>query len=145
MARALHRREAADRLAIDTQPSRVAAESQVVSAAYLVWPLAICARIAPRPDASTWYRYHLRQALWFGNFAALTALVALIWPLVISLLVSSVIATIWIYILAMLADGALFVLWLVLAIRYSQRAARGDLFEIPVISRITGGLTGTRT
>ena len=109
-----------------------------------MWPLAIYARIAPRPDASTWYQYQLRQALWFGNMSALTALVALIWPLAISLVVTNVMATIWIYVLAMLADGALFVLWLVLAIRYSQRAARGELFEIPVVSRITGGLTGTR-
>jgi uncharacterized membrane protein len=109
-----------------------------------VWPLAIYARIAPRPDATTWYLYHLRQALWFGNLSALTAFVALVWPLVLSLLVTNVVATIWIYVLAMLADLALFVLWLVLAIRYSQRAARGELFEIPVVSKITGGLTGTR-
>lgn len=109
-----------------------------------MWPLAIYARIAPRPDASTWYQYHLRQALWFGNLSAATALAALLWPLLVSLAVSNVIATIWIYILAMLVDIALFVLWLVFAIRYSQRAARGELFEIPIVSRITGGLTGTR-
>ncbi len=107
-----------------------------------MWPLAIYARIAPRPDASSWYHYHLRQALWFGNLSALTALVALVWPLVISLAVTNVVATIWIYVLAMLADIALFVLWLVLAIRYSQQAVRGELFEIPVVSRITGGLHG---
>ena len=144
MARSLYRREAPPRREIETQQPRVIAESQVVSAAYLVWPLAIYARIAPRPDATTWYQYHLRQALWFGNLAALTALVALVWPLVISLLVTNVVATIWIYVLAMLIDVALFVLWLVLAIRYSQRAARGELFEVPVVSKITGGLTGTR-
>ena len=109
-----------------------------------MWPLAIYARIAPRPDATTWYQYHLRQALWFGNLSALTALAALVWPLIISLVVTNVTATIWIYILAMLVDVALFVLWLVLAIRYSQRVARGELFEIPVVSRFTGGLTGTR-
>ena len=76
--------------------------------------------------------------------SALTALVALAWPLIISLAVTNVLATIWIYALAMLVDIALFVLWLVLAIRYSQQAARGELFEIPVVSKITGGLTGTR-
>lgn len=109
-----------------------------------MWPLAIYSRIAPRPDATSWLQFHLRQALWFGNLSALTALVALIWPLLLSVVVSNVMVTIWIYVLAMLADIALFVLWLVLAIRYSQRAARGELFEIPVVSRITGGLTGTR-
>jgi hypothetical protein len=108
-----------------------------------VWPLAIYARIAPRPDASTWYQYHLRQALWFGNLSALTALVALVWPLLLSVVVTDVTATIWIYVLAMVVDIALFVLWLVLAIGYSQRVARGELFEIPVVSRITGGLTGS--
>lgn len=109
-----------------------------------MWPLAIYARIAPRPDATAWAQYHLRQALWFGNLSAIAALVALAWPLFFSLVVSNVTATIWVYVLAMLADGALFVLWLVLAIRYSQRAARGELFEVPLVSRFTGGLTGTR-
>ena len=112
--------------------------------AYLVWPLAIYARIAPRPDATTWLQYHLRQALWFGNLSATAAFLALAWPLVISLFITNVTATIWIYVFAMLGDIALFVLWLVLAIRYSQRAARGELFEIPVVSKITGGLTGGR-
>ena len=144
MACALYRRQASDRRPIETLPPRLAAESQVVSAAYFVWPLAIYARIAPRPDATSWFQYHLRQALWFGNVSALTALVALVWPLALSAVVSNVIATIWIYVLAMLVDIALFVLWLVLAIGYSQRAARGELFEIPVVSRFSGGLTGTR-
>lgn len=64
------------------------------------------------------------------------------WPLLLSVVLTNVTATIWIYVFAMLADIALFVLWLVLAIRYSQRAARGELFEIPVVSRFTGGLHG---
>lgn len=103
-----------------------------------MWPLAIYARVAPRPDASNWYRFQLRQALWFGNVAAFTALVALLWPLVFSVLIGNVVATLWMYGLALLADVALFVLWLVLAIRYSQRAARGELFDIPFLARFTG-------
>ena len=39
------------------------------------------------------------------------------------------------YALAILIDIALFVLWLVLAIRYSQRAARGETFDIPWLER----------
>lgn len=144
MARALYRRKASARLAIDTPPNRVIAESQLVSLAYIVWPLAIYARMAPGPDATAWARYHLRQALWFGNCSVLVALVAFGWPLLFSLVVSNVMATIWVYVLAMVLDVALFVLWLVLAIRYSQRAVRGELFEIPVVSRFTGGLRGTR-
>lgn len=109
-----------------------------------MWPLAIYARLAPRPDASSWFQFHLRQALWFGNVSAAAAFLALGWPLLLSLLVGNVTATIWMYVLAIVADVALFVLWLVLALRYSQRAARGELFDIPLVSRFTGA-TGTGT
>lgn len=138
MGLALPRREASSRKTIATPSDRVAAESRIVSLAYLAWPIAIYDRIAPREDASQWYRIHLRQALWFGNIAAAIALVAFLWPLLLSFLVSNVTAIIWVYILAMLIDIALFVLWLVLAIRYSRRAARGELFTIPWVARITG-------
>lgn len=104
----------------------------------MAWPVAIYDRLAPRDDASNWYRFHLRQALWFGTITAIAAFVALFWPLLLSLVVASVAATIWMYILAMLIDIALFVLWLVLAMRYSQRASRGELFNVPWLTRITG-------
>jgi len=68
----------------------------------------------------------------------LIGFVALAWPLLASLLVANVSATLGIYGLAILLDVALFALWLVLAIRYGQRAARGDLFEIPWVARATG-------
>ena len=87
-------------------------------------------------------RSHLRQALWFGTITAVAAFVALVWPLVFSLVVANVAAHIWMYVLAILIDVALFVLWLVLAMRYSQRAARGESFEIPFIERFVGP-TGT--
>lgn len=135
MGGALRRREAADRSAIETPTDRVSAEQRLAALAYLVWPVAVYDRIAPRPEASNWYRVHLRQALKFGNRAALAALVAFLWPLLLSFFVTSVVATIWIYVIAMLIDIALFVLWLVAAIRYSQRAGRGELFEIPWLSR----------
>ncbi len=64
------------------------------------------------------------------------------WPLVLSVFVGNVVATLWIYVLALLLDVALFVLWLVLAIRYSQRAARGETFEIPFVERFIAA-TGT--
>jgi len=81
---------------------------------------------------------HLRQALWFGNIAALGAFIAFLWPLAASLLIADVVATLWIYGLALLIDIAYFVLWLVLAMRYSRRAARGELFTIPLVARVTG-------
>ncbi len=106
--------------------------------AYVLWPVAIYGRMAPRPESSGWLKFHLNQALWFGNLSAAIAFLAFSWPLVLSLFVGNVAATLWIYGLAGLIDIALFVLWLVLAIRYSQQAGRGELFLIPWVSRITG-------
>ena len=100
--------------------------------------MAVYALIEPRPDASHWYRYHLRQALWFGIMSAAVGIVAFAWPLIPTVFIGSALATIWLYVLAMVIDVALFVLWLTLAIRYSQRAGRGELFEIPWVARLTG-------
>jgi hypothetical protein len=136
---ALYRREASGRatVIIDDR-TRVEEEHRVAALAYLAWPLAFYERIAPRPDASAWFRIHLRQALWFGNIATIVALVALFWPLVLSLVVSRVTATLWFYYVAIVLDVALFAVWLVLALRYSRSAGRGQLFEIPLVSRVTG-------
>ncbi|MDQ2992490.1 MAG: hypothetical protein M3R30_06705 [Candidatus Eremiobacteraeota bacterium] len=95
-------------------------------------------RVAPRDDGSHWYRFHLRQALWFGNLAAIAGLVALLWPLVLASFVADVGATIWIYGLALVIDSAFLVAWIVLAVRYSRRAARGEFFVIPLVARVTG-------
>lgn len=95
-------------------------------------------RLSPRAQASHWYRFHMRQARWFGALFAVIGFVALLWPLVLSMLVANAGATLWIYGLAIVIDIALFVLWLVLTIRYSQRAGNGELFEISWISRMTG-------
>ena len=80
----------------------------------------------------------MRQALWFGNLVVIAALIAFAWPLAASFLVGSVAVTLWLYGFAMLLDVALFVLWLFLAIRYSRRAAHGDLFTIPFVAKLTG-------
>jgi hypothetical protein len=80
----------------------------------------------------------MRQARWFGALSAVVGFVALLWPLLLSMLVANAMATLWIYGLAIIADLALFVLWIVLAMRYSQRAGNGDLFEIPWVARMTG-------
>ncbi len=79
----------------------------------------------------------MRQALWFGALSALIGLVALLWPLVSSIGIGSIRVTLWIYGFASLLDLALFVLWVVLALRYSQRASRGELFDVPWVARIT--------
>jgi uncharacterized membrane protein len=86
----------------------------------------------------------VRQALWFGGLTAAAAFFALLWPLVLSLLVNNATATLWMYAFAILIDLALFVLWLVSAMRYSQRAARGETFEIPFVERFTTTGTGRK-
>ncbi len=138
MALALRRRQAPHRNAIENNVERAQAETRLAAQAYLAWPIALYERIAPRDGASNWYKVHLRQALWFGNIAALGAFIAFVWPLAASLLIADVVATLWIYGLALLIDIAYFVLWLVLAMRYSRRAARGELFTIPLVARVTG-------
>jgi hypothetical protein len=80
----------------------------------------------------------MRQALGFGILSSAIGLVALLWPLLLSALVANVVATLWIYGIAMIVDLALLVLWIVLAVRYSQRAARGELFDVPWVARLTG-------
>jgi hypothetical protein len=136
---ALPRREAHGRLAIDDPaPSGPAREARLVSLAYLAWPIALYDRIAPREEVSNWYRFQMRQALWFGNCGVSIAFVALVWPLLASFLVTDVGITIWLYAFAMLLDLAIFVVWLVLALRYSRRAAHGEMFDVPWVARLTG-------
>jgi uncharacterized membrane protein len=110
--------------------------------AYLAWPVALYGSVGQRSDASNWYRLQMRQALWFGNLAGLGALFALAWPLIVSAFIGNATAVLWLYGVAIALDIALFVLWLILAMRYSQAAARGELFEIPLVSRIAGTATG---
>jgi hypothetical protein len=84
----------------------------------------------------------MRQALGFGILSSAIGLVALVWPLVLSALVANVVATLWIYGIAMILDLVLLALWIVLAVRYSQRAARGELFDVPWVARLTGTSAG---
>jgi MFS family permease len=109
-----------------------------------VWPIALYERIAPREEASSWYRFQMRQALWFGLIASGIGIAALFWPLLASFVITNVAATIWLYVLAMLVDIGLFVVWLVLAMRYNRRAARGELFDVPWVVRLTGASSQKR-
>jgi len=98
--------------------------------------------VTPRPEASSWYRFHVRQALGFGILSSAIGFAAFLWPLVLSILIGNVAATLWIYGIAILADLGLFVVWLFLAIRYSQRAGRGELFDVAWVARLTGTSAG---
>lgn len=98
--------------------------------AYLVWPLALYERIAPRRDVSSWYRVHMRQAFRFGGLTLVAGAIALLWPMLASFFVSAVPLTIGLYAVAMLIDAILFAAWLVLALRYARRAGAGEFFTI---------------
>ncbi len=142
MVRALYRRETA-RIAIDSNRGQV--EQRRAAWSYLVWPMAAYDTVVDRDKKSNWFEFHTRQALWFGIIAGAVAFVALAWPLLLSAIVagfapvagSTITATIWIYVVAMLLDLAVFGVVLTLALGYSRRAARGEMFEIPLVSKIT--------
>ena len=105
--------------------------------------MAVYETLAVKEQQSNWFQFHTRQALWFGILAAAAAFVALLWPLLASAIVGTLAggavvgATLWIYGLAFLVDLAVFAVVLVLAVGYSRRAARGEMFEIPVVRSIT--------
>jgi hypothetical protein len=100
--------------------------------------MALLERVTPRPEASGWFRFHMRQALGFGMLSSAIGFAALLWPLVLSASVANVVATLWIYGVAMIVDLALLAVWGLLAVGYSQRAARGELFNVPWVARLTG-------
>jgi hypothetical protein len=119
------------------QAEQAADEARIASLAYLVWPVAVYDFIARRPDGSHWYRFHMRQALRFGNTAAAAAIIALLWPLLVSFFVTGITATIWLYTVAIVIDIGLAGVWAALAIQYGRRAANGRLFDIPWIREST--------
>jgi hypothetical protein len=62
--------------------------------------------------------------------STIVAFVALLWPLLLSLLFGNLAATLVFYGLAIVLDFAVFVMWLKRAIGYSKRAARGETFAL---------------
>lgn len=140
MVGALHRRQTA-RIALDKESAP--SEHQRAAWNYLIWPMAFYETFSVRDTKSNWFEFHTRQALWFGILAGTVALVAFLWPLVLSAVVAglapgaSIGATIWIYALAIVIDFVVFAVLLTFAVRYSRRAARGEMFEIPLVSQIT--------
>ncbi|MBV8246585.1 MAG: hypothetical protein JOZ38_11720 [Candidatus Eremiobacteraeota bacterium] len=103
----------------------------------MLWPRSVFELLAVRSSRSDWLELHTRQAFWFGVLGLLAVTLALLWPVLLSVALGSVAATLWIYAIALVQDVGLFVLLLVLAIRYSRRAARGEMFEIPIAGALT--------
>jgi membrane protein implicated in regulation of membrane protease activity len=72
----------------------------------------------------------VRQALRFGARSAVFGTLALVWPLVLSLISGNVTATIVFYAIAIVLDAVLFATWLKRAVSYSARASRGETFSL---------------
>jgi uncharacterized Tic20 family protein len=111
---------------------------QGASSAYLVWPLALAALLREDPAASRWTRIHTRQALAFGLTASLGFVVLLALPLMVVIADAGIStgATVGVYTAGLLLDAIAFVVLTVFAFSYAARAARGELFKIPLVSTI---------
>ena len=103
-----------------------------------MWPLALADLVREGEDASIWSRLHARQALVFGLLASVAFVIVLALPLLAVLAVPSISAgaTITVYGVGLLADMAAAIAWLVIGLRFAARAARGDLFSVPLVTPI---------
>lgn len=118
-------------------------EAQLRAAnAYVVWPLAFLDLFGRSHEATAWSRLHSRQAFVFGLVATLAYVLLLAVPLLVVIAVPGIAlaAVVWVYALGLLADivGALFLFGL--AMSYRERATRGELFSIPLVSGIVDRL-----
>jgi hypothetical protein len=106
--------------------------------AYAVWPLAVLDLFREPPETTAWSRLHTRQAFVFGIVATLAYLVLLALPFLIVVAIpplsGSTGAVVWLYALGLFADivGAFVVMGL--ALSYRERALRGELFAIRVVT-----------
>jgi len=107
-----------------------------------MWPVALYERIVEREPASSWFRFHIAQALAYGLYVSVIGFVALLWPLIVSLILPNAIGVLWVYGVAFVLDIVLFAVWLMQAVGYSKQAARGKMFEIPRVAMWTRRLTG---
>ena len=109
---------------------------------YIVWPLALLDLFREPAEATAWTRLHTRQAFVYGLVATLGYLVLLALPLLIVIPFSSISTTavIWIYVLGLLADVAAAVVLFGLTLRFRERALRGELFSIPLVTPLADRL-----
>lgn len=113
-------------------------EHQRAANGYFVWPLALAEIVREHDDASIWARLHARQALVFGLLASVAFVIVLALPLLVVIAVPSIStgATIAVYGVGLLADVVGGIAWLVIGLRFAVRAARGELFSIPLVTPI---------
>jgi uncharacterized membrane protein len=119
---------------------------QGASSAYLVWPLALATLIREPPAASRWTRIHTRQALAFGLAATIGYVILLALPMLVVIADAGISTgmTVAVYAAGLVLDALAFVVLTVLAFSYSARAARGELFSIPLVSDIADRLFTVR-
>jgi uncharacterized membrane protein len=118
-------------------------EAQLRAAnAYVVWPLALFDLFGRSHEATAWSRLHSRQAFVFGIAATLAYVVLLALPLLVVIAVPGIAlgTVVWVYALGLLADivAALFLFGLAMSFR--ERATRGELFSIPLVSPLVDRL-----
>ncbi len=108
----------------------------------MVWPLAALDLFREPSDATAWSRLHTRQAFVYGFVTTLAYFVLLALPLIVVIAIPNVStgAVLALYALGILADLAGAVVWLVLSLRYRERAARGQLFAIPLVTPVADRL-----
>jgi hypothetical protein len=85
-----------------------------------------------------WSRLHARQAAAFGFLMTAVVLVLFVVPFVLSIMNWSTGTIILIYTIALSIDGLFGLTFFALAIWYSIRAARGELFDIPIAAALGG-------
>jgi hypothetical protein len=103
-----------------------------------VWPLALANIVREGDDETIWARLHSRQALVFGLIASLGYLIVLAFPLVAVVTVPSISigATIVVYTVGLIADLIVAIVLVLVGLHYSAKAARGELFSIPLVTPI---------
>jgi len=89
-------------------------------------------------DETNWTQIHARQALVLGLFWTVGYIVLLAIPLVVVIAIPGIsgAATIAIYGVAIVVDLLVALLIVVIGVRYASKAARGQLFSIPLVTPI---------
>jgi len=111
---------------------------QRAATGYLVWPLALVDIVREAPNVPQWERIHARQAAVFGIAGTLGYLLLLTLPLLVVIADPGISTTlvVAVYAAGIVADLVAAVVLFGLALYYSGKASRGELFTIPVVTPI---------
>ncbi|MGA3038555.1 MAG: hypothetical protein ABSE64_13835 [Vulcanimicrobiaceae bacterium] len=106
--------------------------------AYIAWPLAIF-ELTRRAPGSLWYRTHMRQAMVLGALVWFALFVVLALPLVLFVVLGGPpeTLTIEIYAAALVIDIVVFSAAAFIVINCAIRASHGELFSVPLITRLS--------